>query len=190
MELNEEEIKEEPKEEISYICESERLYLRKVQYTDISSIIEWKSDPLVRKMALGRIIEISREKEEKDISKAIESDNELYFILVKKKEDIPIGYIRINWLDKNHLFGWLRFALGKERGKGFAYEGLKSLLSHLFNKGLHRMDAEVYQNNKAALKLLKKLGFKQEGIKRDAHFDGEKYLDIIVLGLLREDFIE
>jgi RimJ/RimL family protein N-acetyltransferase len=186
----EEEIKEEPKEEVSYICESERLYIREVQYTDISSIIDWKSDPLVKKMALGPDIEISREKEEQYISKDIESENELYLILVKREEDIPIGYIRINWLDKNHLFGWLRFALGKERGKGYAYEGLKSLLSHLFNKGLHRMDAEVYENNEAALNLLKKLGFKQEGIKREAHFDGEKFIDIIVLGLLREDFIE
>lgn len=139
-------------------------------------------------MALDSDIEISREKEEKDISKAIESNKELYLILVKKKDDIPIGYFRINWLHENNLFGWLRFVLGKERGKGYAYEGLKSLLTHLFNEGLHRMDAEVYENNEAALNLLKKLGFKQEGIKRDAHFDGEKYLDIIVLGLLKKEF--
>jgi RimJ/RimL family protein N-acetyltransferase len=50
------------------------------------------------------------------------------------------------------------------------------------------MDAEVFQFNHACLMMLKKLGFCEEGIKRQAHFDGNRYFDVIVMGLLESDF--
>ena len=58
----------------------------------------------------------------------------------------------------------------------------------MFSKNLHRIDAEVYEFNKRSIKLLRYLGFKIEGLKREAHFDGKKYHNIVVLGLLKKDF--
>jgi ribosomal-protein-alanine N-acetyltransferase len=139
-------------------------------------------------MALNPCINISGEEEKKNINKAIKSNRESYLIIIEKKNNSPIGYIRINWLDKSYHFGWLRFALGEERGKGYSKDALQCLLIYLFKKGMHRIDAEVYEFNKISLSLLTNLGFKKEGIKRKAHFDGKNYHDIVILGLLKEDF--
>jgi len=39
-----------------------------------------------------------------------------------------------------------------------------------------------------SLGLLESLGFEREGRKREAHLDGERYANIIILGLLKEEF--
>ena len=87
-------------------------------------------------MALNPCIEISEEEEKKEIDKAIKSNRELYLIIIKKKNSSPIGYIRINWLDNSYRFGWLRFALGEKRGKGYSKGTLQCLLTYLFKKGV------------------------------------------------------
>lgn len=167
--------------------EGEKVYLRNVERSDVLSITEWKKDPFIKVMALSPCIEISAEDEKRNVEKAIKSSRELYLIIVKKKDNIPVGYIRVNWSDKSYRFGWLRFAIGKERGKGYSRDALQCLLFYLFERGTHRIDAEVYEFNKISLALLTNLGFKKEGIRRKAHFDGENYHNIVILGLLKQD---
>ena len=53
---------------------------------------------------------------------------------------------------------------------------------------MHRIEAEVYEFNERSLGLLESLGFKREGRKSEAHFDSERYVDVVILGLLKEDF--
>jgi ribosomal-protein-alanine N-acetyltransferase len=169
-------------------CRGDKVYLRRVELRDAGLIAEWKSDPLVQRMALDPGVETSVDKEEEDIQRAREASDQLYLILVVTRTTQPIGYVRINWMDACHRFAWLRFAVGVHRGKGYAKEGLRVLLGHLFRAGAHRVDAEVYDLNQAGLRLLEGLGFGREGLKRQAHFDQDGYHNIVVLGLLAEDF--
>lgn len=170
-------------------CEGEETYLRKVRLTDVALIVEWKNDPLVQRMALGPDSVATPSSERGDIKRALRTDTEVYLIITLKESDQPVGYVRINWMDASHRFAWLRFAMGAERGKGFCKDALRSLLTRLFSQGVHRIDAEAYEFNTASIGLLESLGFRQEGLKRNAHFDGKEYVDIVVLGLLQEDFL-
>lgn len=123
-------------------------------------------------MVLGSEVQITLENQKKDVKEAIRSDKELYLIIVIKKTDQAIGYVRINWLDETKCFAWLRFALGEARGKGYAKDALRAFLTHLFAGGMHRMEEEVYEfNSPPSLGLLESLGFKREGRKREAHLD-------------------
>lgn len=167
----------------------ERVYLRPVELSDATLIARWKRDQLVRRMALGPDVEVSCENQEADIRRAVESDAELYLVIVVITAEQPIGYVRVNWMDKDRRFAWLRFALGAERGKGYAKDALRCLLTHLFEGGVHRVDAEVYEFNQRSLGLLQSLGFTWEGAKREAHWDGKRYWEIIVMGLLESDYI-
>jgi RimJ/RimL family protein N-acetyltransferase len=168
-------------------CQGDRVYLRPVELADASLLAKWKSDATVRAMALDPNARASPESQEEDIARAIESDDQLYLILEIKNTAQSIGYIRINWQDDEHRFAWLRFALGEHRGRGYAKDGLRCLLAHLFRHGMHRVDAEVYEFNHVCLGLLGGLGFKEEGLKRQAHFDGQKYWNVSCFGLLAED---
>lgn len=165
-------------------CESERVYIRRTEISDAAILAKWKEDLLIRKMSIGLDTKITLEKEENDIKNSMENPGELYWIIEIKQINKPIGYIRINWMDNEERFAWLRFGLGEERGKGYAKEALKVALEKLFMDKVHRIDAEVYKFNEGSYNLLKSLGFKEEGTRRDAHYDGENYVDVIVMGLL------
>jgi len=128
-------------------CKGDNVYLRPVCMEDVPLIVKWKGDPLIRRMVLGSEVQITLENQKKDVKEAIRSDKELYLIIVIKKTDQAIGYVRINWLDETERFAWLRFALGEERGKGYAKDALRAFLAYLFAGGMHRVEAEVYEFN-------------------------------------------
>jgi ribosomal-protein-alanine N-acetyltransferase len=169
-------------------CEGERTYLRSVEQADSALIAAWKSDPLVRRMATDPDTEFTPVGEEQDIRRALKSDSQLYMVIVVQEGEKPIGYVRLNWMDPRHRFGWLRFALGERRGEGFGGDALGSFLSRLFADGAHHVEAEAYAFNEASQRLLRRLGFRQEGRKREAVYDGEAYGDVIVFGLLACEF--
>jgi ribosomal-protein-alanine N-acetyltransferase len=168
--------------------ENEQILLRDVFEKDIDDILKWKKDPFVRKMALDYDSEITYENQQEDMQKAIKSDSEMYFIIELKEDKKSIGYVRINWLNKKKQHAWLRFALGEEREKGYAKQVLNLLCRELFRGDCHRIEAETYEFNKASRHVLESTGFKKEGVKRKAHFDGKRYYDIIVYGLLKNEF--
>jgi len=176
--------------DIKTYCEGEKTRLRLVRLKDAPLIARWKKEAYLRRMALSRVTRITLSEQRDDIRQAVESPNQLYLIIEKKETRTPAGYVRINWIDDENRFAWLRFAIGDDRfrRKGLMRDALKSLLSWLFEKGMRRVDAEVYDFNKPSLALLEGLGFMREGLKRKALFDGKDYHDVVVLGLLRSDW--
>jgi RimJ/RimL family protein N-acetyltransferase len=166
---------------------TKRLVLRPAIASDAEAVAAMKSDPLVREMALGRGHRATVAGEREDLARAAEDPDQLYVLLVRKEGDRPVGYVRVNWMERSR-FAWLRFALGRDRGQGLMREALLAFLGRLFDEGLHRVDAEAYAVNERSIRLMEALGFVREGRKREAHFDGESYSDILAFGLLRPDF--
>lgn len=62
---------------------------------------------------------------------------------------------------------------------------LAKLIELAKKEGLHRIGLNVVADNKRAVRLYQKMGFKIEGVMKDAYFgeDG-KYHDMLVMGLL------
>ncbi|MDF2606838.1 MAG: hypothetical protein K0S34_1033 [Bacillales bacterium] len=173
---------------MTVLCESTNLYLREVETSDSKLIAKWKNDKLLKEMSIGLETEISADNQQEDIVRSIQS-HQLYYIIILKDTNKPIGYIRINWMDDTNYFGWLRFGLGEERGKGYSKEALKSFIQSLFENGTKRIDAEVYEFNNVSINLLTSLGFKHEGTRRKAYYTNKKFYDVYTLGLLDEDYI-
>lgn len=167
---------------------SERVILQAIKPEDSTIIALWKNQKLIREMSVGLETEITEINQRKDIQSSLDS-NQPYFLIIKKEGNNPIGYVRINWMDMSSKFAWLRFGLGEDRGNGYAKDALKLFIKILFDNGVHRIDAEVYCFNEISYNLMLKLGFKHEGTKREAHQSQEKYFDVYVMGILKEDFI-
>ncbi len=53
---------------------------------------------------------------------------------------------------------------------------------------LHRAEWWTYAENNVSVQLAKKLGFKEEARLRDAVFFDNRYHDLVVLGLLKQEF--
>lgn len=75
------------------------------------------------------------------------------------------------------------------RGKGVGTFAITSMVNHAFyNLNLRRIQLEVLDSNEVAKNLYKKIGFVEEGRKRKAVYKTGKYVDEIVMGLLREEY--
>ncbi|CEL08526.1 hypothetical protein ASPCAL11675 [Aspergillus calidoustus] len=102
---------------------------------------------------------------------------------LKQKDDIyrrtmEIGY----WVGEAH---W---------GRGIASEALEVFTRWVFSAEefahVGRLEAEVFAGNIGSFRVLEKVGFKPEGRKRKAVEKAEVVLDVVVMGLLKEEFLD
>jgi RimJ/RimL family protein N-acetyltransferase len=75
------------------------------------------------------------------------------------------------------------------RNKGYGREVLTEMINYGFKiLNFHRLEAEVYEYNKASIMLVENLGFAVEGKLREAKYNNGKYYNIIRYGLLKNEW--
>ena len=76
-------------------------------------------------------------------------------------------------------------------GKGYGTEAVRLALKFAFDYlNLERVALSVQANNPRAIRAYEKAGFVREGLlRRDAYRNGE-YIDVVQMGVLREEFRE
>ena len=103
-----------------------------------------------------------------------------------------IGSCQLHGISAVHRTAQLQIRIGElqERGHGYGTEATRLLLEVGFRDlNLHRIYLHVWANNEPALSMYDKLGFVREGVlRRAAYIDGE-YLDVVVMGILREEHL-
>ena len=103
------------------------------------------------------------------------------------------------------LMGWINLFTGNPRHgnfsfgvsifrkyqrHGYAEEAIRLILRYGFDElRLHKCNSECLAINQPSIKLHLKLGFQEEGRKREVVFMDGAYHDIILFGLLKDDFI-
>ena len=105
-------------------------------------------------------------------------------------EDTPVGYFRISnysLVNKNLYIG--ADIASEYQGKGLCCRAYRHFLLYLFEKyNLNKVSLEVLGTNNRALHLYRKLGFKQEGIKRQEVLKGSEYVDSIMMSILKSEY--
>ena len=96
------------------------------------------------------------------------------------------------------LFHWNRrwqkcvvgFELAREaQGQGYMGEALATVFDWGFaNMALNRIEAQVHPENAASQRVLGRLGFVEEGRLRQGGYWGQRFHDLVQLGLLRDDW--
>jgi len=74
--------------------------------------------------------------------------------------------------------------------KGYITEALKSIIDFGFSSlDINRIEAEVMQGNTSSKKVLEKLGFIKEGVLREWMLWNNKYYDMTMYSLLKNEYI-
>ena len=111
-----------------------------------------------------------------------------YYIILTGNE--KIGYFRLSnysSLNQNIYIG--ADLHPKFWGKKLAYPLYQKFINYLFiNYNLNKISLEVLSTNIRAYNLYKKLGFIEEGIKRQEVFKNNKFVDSIIMSLLKKEF--
>lgn len=100
-----------------------------------------------------------------------------------------VGYFRLsNFSPANHNIYIGADIHRNYQGKGFAQEAYKKFIPLLFEVyHLNKISLEVLATNERAVHLYKKLGFVKEGVKRQEVLKDDKYIDSIIMSILKDD---
>lgn len=93
----------------------------------------------------------------------------------------------INWRDRTATLGGSISRLADRRA-GYGTDAARTIPRYGFQElGLHRVEGETAQFNAAARRVMEKLGFREEGRRRQALYRAGRYWDSVIYGLLREE---
>jgi RimJ/RimL family protein N-acetyltransferase len=172
---------------------TERLILRPPTRKDIEDIVA-NANSIEVSRYLALVPYPYRLKDAKDFLEYLRKRakrNPYHFGITLKGSGKLVGMIGFTGLDKFSAKTEVGYWLGKKHWRqGITEEALKAMVKFAFHKlKLVRLQADVFVENKASAKLLKKIGFKKEGFKRRgarAKSTG-KWHDTYSFGLLRSD---
>lgn len=174
-------------------AEMKRLEMRPSTAEDCKVFAKWEVTPRVREFfsmdsgrGYDRILEEFHE-HSKDPSKR-------QFTLYDTIEERPIGRIYITRLDEeDEVMDLTRIYVGEDGdvGKGYGEEAMWLVMKFCFEEmGFHRLTLDHFTGNNIGANLYKKLGFKYEGVAREAVKRDTEYFDLHLMSLLSYEYEE
>jgi RimJ/RimL family protein N-acetyltransferase len=74
------------------------------------------------------------------------------------------------------------------QGKGYATEAVRAVLGRVFAAGVHKVSAECDARNEPSARLLTRVGFTREGLRREHTWLKGEWTDDLLFGLLARDW--
>lgn len=111
------------------------------------------------------------------------------YILRDRTTSMFVGMFRVDMVDNVNKSVMVGLDIVPDfRGRGLSYETYECFLQYYFNTcGFNRVYLLVLETNEKAIHIYKKLGFVEEGRQRKAIFRGGKYVDYIMMSILRQE---
>lgn len=170
-----------------------RLAMRPSTREDCEMFAKWEATFAVREF-----FSISEDRCYEEVLEEFEENDKdptkRQFTLYEETEGRMIGRIYITRLDESDdCFDLTRIYIGdlEERGKGYGEEAMRLVMKYCFEElRFHRLTLDHFTGNEIGACLYKKLGFKYEGIAREAVKKDDKYYDLHLMSLLDREYFE
>ena len=168
----------------------EKVLLRPVKRSDISLFLKWYNDPEVTQyleMYLP-MTEMGEEKWIEDIAGA-RANSAAVFVIEAVSGDTtrPIGSIALDKISARDRGASLGIAIGEKDHweKGYGTEAARLIIKYGFEQlNLHRISSMVFSFNERSQRMHRKVGFIEEGRRRESTFKNGRYWDLVEFGLL------
>ena len=155
--------------------------VRKMDAADLEQVLEWRNHPDVRKYMYTQH-EITLEEHTQWFQSTV-GDSQRHLLIFEKNKK-PLGFVNITEIKKGGIADW-GFYLSPQapRGTGLAL-GIQALNYAFYEANFNKVCGQALGFNERSIAFHLKLGFEQEGILRDQHFDGKNYHNVVCFGLL------
>jgi len=166
------------------------VYLRPLERADAAVFQPWFNDPeITEQLALRRPVNLDFE--EDFVVNAARDPLRLVLGIALVDGDALIGNTgleNIDYINRQAEFG-LCIGIKSEWNKGRGTEVTRLMAGYAFQRlNLNRVYLHVYATNPRGIRAYERAGFRREGILRQAHWGGDRYVDTIVMGVLRSEF--
>lgn len=170
----------------------QQIVLRKMEINDTDDIVRWRNTEEVRSRFLYQE-PFTREKHLDWIKNKVNIGLVVQMMICEKESGRAIGSAYFRDIDHvNHKAEYgLFIGESDSRVKGIGFETTNMMLRYGFEEmGLHRIYARVLSDNIVSLKSAIKAGLEVEGTLREDIILQESYRDIVLLGALKDRFLE
>jgi RimJ/RimL family protein N-acetyltransferase len=171
-----------------------RVYLRTLTPEDLAYLSEWAEDAFTERMVGSEFLNSYKHVYDKDPSfyEAWLMDSTQIVLVIEASPEWsrPLGLARLFNIHLLEGYAFLEVMLtapkairrgfGVEAGKLISYYGVDVL-------GLRRIEAKVYEYNRLSANSLRRNGFRQEGILRQAGYQDGQCWDMLVFGILKNE---
>lgn len=170
------------------------IYLREISKTDLPLINCWRNDHEVIDLLGNNFLFIAAEVDEKWYENYLQNRQlQKRLTIVDAVEDVVIGTIQLTNIHAVNKTAEYSIMIGNKNywGKGAGYTATIQILDHGFNDlNLNRIYLTVLSENNRAINLYVKAGFVREGTEREAIFKNGAYHDLLLMSILKKDFIK
>lgn len=179
------------------IIDSTRIFLRSWEDGDIDDLLEGLNNINVSKW-LGAIPYPYTRQDAEDFvyyaTNIAPKQGNIMLAIVLKENNRVIGGTSIESINKRNgtANGWI-WLNEKYQKNGYGTEAFSARIKYAFEElGLRRIECGYFPGNVQSEKMQKKLGFKDEGIRRKRFWclSTNEYVDEHATGLLKEEFTE
>ena len=152
-----------------------------MERSDLEMVLAWRNHPNVRRFMYTQH-QISLEEHARWFERA-SSDAKRYLLIFEHK-GIAQGFISLHEIAGGGIAEW-GFYASPDAPKGIGRELGTGALNYAFSRlGFHKVCGQALAFNERSIQFHRGLGFRQEGVLREQHFDGERYHAVIYFGLL------
>jgi ribosomal-protein-serine acetyltransferase len=98
-----------------------------------------------------------------------------------------IGFHRIDWPNRRAEIGY--WISAEFQGKGIVTRAARAVVDYSFNElGLNRVEIHCAEGNRKSRAIAERLGFRQEGVLRGSGLLYDRYVDMVIYGMLKEEW--
>ena len=164
-----------------------KVYLRPLEEADAAECHVWLNDPDVRRTLAVRGVPHT-EASSRAWIRSLDPRRDQVFAIVTNEGGLYVGNCGLHDIDPVDRHATLGIVIGrKDRwGQGFGAETVRLLCRHAFDDlNLHKVCLSCYATNERGLRLYARAGFTVEGRRREQVFIDGRWVDEILLGLVR-----
>jgi len=152
---------------------------------DLVQVLRWRNHADVRRFMYTQH-EITIDEHESWFEQT--SKDRTRHLLIFEVNGESAGFVNFNQHGLIHVADW-GFYLAPSEPNGTGCQLGLAALDYAFGKlNLHKVCGEALVFNERSIRFHMKLGFKQEGILREQHFEGENYHNVMCFGLLDHEW--
>ncbi|GHV46199.1 N-acetyltransferase [Clostridia bacterium] len=164
----------------------EKIYLSPMNIADTEKYAEWFNNPDVTDNFGVTYLMNTLESEGGWLRNSI-ANQQYNFSIVRQSDDKLLGstgFMNLRYID-NSAEIYIFIGENEDRGHGYGSEAMRLILEYGFDVlNMHNLMLYAYSFNDRAISLYKRLGFREFGRRREAHYLNGKYHDIIYLDKL------
>lgn len=170
------------------MLKGDKVYLRSVEKRDVSIFSSFASDKEIRRYDGGNTIYPSTEYIIQHFDELMNIDRKTLSIINEK--GTLVGYVTYKeYKDTSNVYS-IGITIGSLYwNRGYGQDAINVLLNYLFMyRNAQRIELEVVSYNERAIRCYERCGFIIEGTKRKKFFCRGQYHDVLIMGILREDY--